>query len=83
MLALGGSYSEFLWDPSYGLEYEPPYYLYYDVNNKIGGFGACPIYLQLQQWDMEKKAEKVVVAFGSAPAVPNWCAFSNFPPLSL
>jgi hypothetical protein len=26
---------------------------------------------------MEKKAEKVVVAFGSAPAVPNWCAFSN------
>ncbi|KAG0555451.1 hypothetical protein KC19_12G170000 [Ceratodon purpureus] len=29
-------------------------------------------YFKLQQWDLEKKADTVIVAFGSAPAVPNW-----------
>lgn len=29
-------------------------------------------YFKLQQWNLGKKADTVIVAFGSAPAVPNW-----------
>lgn len=45
------------------------------IDEKIGIDSTDEVYgnvCQLQQWDLRKKADMVIVAFGSAPAVPNW-----------
>ncbi|CAK9235934.1 unnamed protein product [Sphagnum troendelagicum] len=42
---------------------------------KIAGSGAaqsCGGYFKLQQWNPQEKSDIIVVAFGSAPGVPNW-----------